>query len=550
MKLAWQSIPYRALQKTTTIAISAVFIASIGTGGFGVPAFAAAVAGGFLLMLGYEAAYYRRFRYELTDDTFDIRSGVFNRREREIPYGRIQNVDISRSLVQRLVGLAELNIETAGGGSTEATLQYVSPFEARRLQQDLRRYKRGASTDSDTVAGEEGLNGSGGVDEEVLFEIAPSELALAGILSFDPRVPGLLFAVFTGSVPFVSPIVPFDAPPLVLVAVFAVLLVAGVVLAWIVGAGSAIVNYWGFRLTRSADELRYERGLLRRYSGTIPFDKIQAITIEDNPLKRWTKYATLTVETAGYAPGQTDGRGSEAAVPIADRERVEQLADEIDAASVPQFRRPPKRTRRRYLVRYLLAVGVLTGAIYGVAAFFEVADSMPWYLPAIAALATPLAAHYKWLHRGYWLAENHLVTRNGFWSRDTKRVAYYRIQTVIDRRTVFQRRWSLATVIADTAGSLSILGTDAAAVDIDQADAERLRAELTDRLRTALAERRRRRRERPFFLTDEGDEDGAAGEPVVDELRPFKKESEAEPEPSTDGVGSSDSVDGRDGTDE
>lgn len=502
MKLSLKAIPYRALQKTTTLAISAVFIASIGAGfGFGLREFLFVVIGGFLVTLGYEVAYYRRFRYELTADTFDIRSGVLSRREREIPYSRIQNVDITSSVFQRLIGLAELNIETAGGGSTEATLQYVTAFEAKRLQQDIRRYKRGESTEPVDVA--DGATETGDpIEEELLFEIAPSELALAGVLSFDPRVPGLLFTVFTGSIPFVSPIIPFDAPPLVMLGMFAVILAAGVVLAWIVGAISAVVNYWGFRLTRSADELRYERGLLQRYSGTIPFDKIQAITIEDNPLKRWTNYATLSVETAGYAPGQAEGRGSEAAVPIADRERVEQLADEIDATDTPQFSQPPKRIRRRYLVRYLLALGVVTGLLYGTAALFEATGKVPWYLPVTAALAMPLAAHYKWLHRGYWLGENHLVTRNGFWSRETKRVAYYRIQTVIDRRTIFQRRWSVATVIADTAGSLSVLGTDAAAVDIDQDEADRLREQLSDRLRIALAERRRQRRSQPFFVTD------------------------------------------------
>jgi len=522
VKLAATSIPYRALQKTTTIGVSAVFLASIGTAGFGLPALVAVIAAGFLVALGYEVAYYRRFEYELTDDTFDIRSGVFNRREREIPYGRIQNVDTRRNVFQRLVGLAALSIETAGGGSTEAALQYVTPFEAERLQLDIRRAKRGESptgnadtgaTDADAATDQGGQDGgtappaaSGTVDreladeEEVLFEIAPSELALAGILSFDPRVPGAILALSTGSVPFVSPLIPIEAPPLVLGGLLALVVAAGVVLAWVVGAISAVVNYWGFRLTRSAEELRYERGLLQRYTGTIPFDKIQAITISDNPLKRRAGYATLVVETAGYAPGQSGSRGSEAAVPIAGRDRVDQLADEIEACEAGRFERPPKRIRRRYLVRYLLGVGAVAGLLYAGAALFASADAVPWPLLGIAALSAPLAAHYKWVHRGYRLGESHLVTRNGFWSRETKRVAYYRIQTVIDSRTVFQRRWSVATVTADTAGSLSILGTDAAAVDIDQGDADRLRAELTDRLRTALAERRRQRRGGSFFF--------------------------------------------------
>jgi putative membrane protein len=48
----------------------------------------------------------------------------------------------------------------------------------------------------------------------------------------------------------------------------------------------------------------------------------------------------------------------------------------------------------------------------------------------------------------------------------------------------------VATVTADTAGSLSLVGSDAAAVDVADADADDLRATLATRLRESLAARR------------------------------------------------------------
>ena len=70
--------------------------------------------------------------------------------------------------------------------------------------------------------------------------------------------------------------------------------------------------------------------------------------------------------------------------------------------------------------------------------------------------------------------------------RRTKIVPYYRIQTVIDARTVFQRRLDLATVTVDTAGSLSLGGQDAAAVDISGGRADDIRDELEIRLDRAV----------------------------------------------------------------
>ena len=551
MKLAPLSVPYRALQKAGRLAVTLVFLGSVGTGvGFGGALVAAGVGGAIAVALGYEFAYYRRYRYTFTDDTFDIESGVLNRREREIPYGRIQNVDISRNVVQRLLGLSAIDIETAGGGSTEAAIRYVTAEAATTIQDEIRRRKRGGDQQrADTAATAETANdteqreqpnserqAAGDPTEELLFEISPSELALAGVLSFDPRVPGLLFAVFTGSLPFVSPVVPEPEgiatigvdPTVVWFAVGVVLLAGLVVLSWVVGAISAIVNYWGFRLTRSETELRYERGLLQRYSGTIPFEKIQTLTITDNPLKRQAGYATLAVETAGYAPGQANDRGSEAAVPIADRDRIDELAAEIDGCEPGTFDQPPKRIRRRYLARYLIALVGVTGLLYAASVSVTELTALPWSLPLVGVFLAPIAAHYKWLHRGYRLAADHFVTRNGVWNRETKRVAYHRLQTVIDSRTVFQRRWRVATVVGDTAGSLSLLGNDAAAVDIEIDDAVSLRTTLRERLQASLAARRRQRTtvsaatsttDEPTAAADESAESDADSRPDDDHHR-------------------------------
>ena len=146
----------------------------------------------------------------------------------------------------------------------------------------------------------------------------------------------------------------------------------------------------------------------------------------------------------------------------------------------------------------------MAGLLYAASVGVRRLAALPWYLPLVGVFLAPIAAHYKWLHRGYRLGTNHLVTRNGVWNRETKRVPYHRLQTVIDSRTLFQRRWRVATVIGDTAGSLSVLGDDAAAVDVEVDDAVTLRSELRDRLRASLADRRRQRTDGSAATRDTG----------------------------------------------
>jgi putative membrane protein len=529
-KLAPLSVPYRVFRRGTSLLVALAFAAISGMPGLPVGP-ASLVALGFLAVavaaLGsYELAYYRRFEYELGAETLDIRSGVLARREREIPLGRVQNVDISRNVVERLLGLAVVGFETAGGGDTEATLRYVDFEEAKRLQREVARLKRGATATTDEV--------TDAPDAETLFEITDRELAILGALSFDFRIPGVLFVLLSGSAPVVSSLVPAlnpaERPP---VEVAGLLVAAGatvLAVSWLTGATVAVLNYHGFRLSRVGDELQYERGLLRRFDGSIPLEKIQSLTVEDSPLKRRFGYAVLRIETAGYAGAGDGGGGAATAVPLATRERVYELANGIEPFGAPDFERPPTRARQRYLVRYLLAlvapVALVAAAVRFAplpsAALAATAD-LPRYVAFAPLLAVPVlavAAHLKWRHRGYWLGPNHVVTRNGVWTRRVIVVPYYRIQTVIDSRTVFQRRRRLATVTVDTAGSLSILGSDAAAVDVDETAADALRTTLDERLVRALSERRGRRRQRRLRELSEGeavDPAGAAGGGDVDE---------------------------------
>ena len=481
MKLAPQSIPYRALQKVSGVVLVIVFVVNDAARFGTLPAVGLAAAV-LMAALAYEVAYYRRFDYELTADTLDIRSGVISRREREIPYRRIQNVDVSRSVLQRAIGVAAVDLETAGGSETEGAIRFVTPDAATSLQREVQRLKRdrastdGAETTSPTAP-----------DEELLFEICPRELALVGALSFDGRLIGLLVFVGSGSVPVVSGLLP-DASALALSGVVVAGVGGLVVVSWVLGAAVSFSNYYGFRLSKAGDELRYERGLFRHYSGSIPVEKVQTLTVTDNPAKRALGYATLTIETAGYAPGQGGEDGNQAAIPIARRDRVYDLAREVEQFGEPAFARPPRRVRWRYGIRYLIVVSVLTGVAFGVDRLSGV--TVPWYAAALLLLAVPLAAHLQWRHRGYWLGDDHLLTRNGFWSRSVKAVPYYRIQNVIDRRSLFQRRWNVASVVADTAGTSSLVGDDAVAVDVGTADAVALCDALTTRLQASLHDHR------------------------------------------------------------
>lgn len=72
---------------------------------------------------------YHFYRYELTEAGFRKELGVIYKKYVTIPYDRIQNIDIYRGILARLLGLSDLNIQTAGYSSL-ATRQGVFDLES------------------------------------------------------------------------------------------------------------------------------------------------------------------------------------------------------------------------------------------------------------------------------------------------------------------------------------------------------------------------------------------------------------------------------------
>lgn len=110
-------------------------------------------------IISYIAAFliYKNYEYDLTKEGFRKKYGVISKNDISIPYDRIQNVDIERSILARILGLAEVNIHTAGEMSfrgrsgliskkSEGFIPGVLPQEAERIRKKLINRSRNESS--------------------------------------------------------------------------------------------------------------------------------------------------------------------------------------------------------------------------------------------------------------------------------------------------------------------------------------------------------------------------------------------------------------------
>ncbi len=98
---------------------------------------------------------YRFYMYDLTENGFQKEYGIIAKKYVTIPYERIQNIDMSQTVIERLLGLYNIDIQTAGSGSAmgrfggrraEGSLPGLDRKTAEDLRDEL--IKRSRSQDS------------------------------------------------------------------------------------------------------------------------------------------------------------------------------------------------------------------------------------------------------------------------------------------------------------------------------------------------------------------------------------------------------------------
>lgn len=438
MKLSKKTILFNGISRFGSLLFGFIFIAALS----GSPVTLLIITG-FMPLLAvsfiYESLYWRNYSYIFEESELKIKSGVFSRNELDIPLKRVQNVDIQRGFFQRLFGIAEVRIETAGADSSEAELRYLELEEARTIQEKMEGKENRRERE-----GEE-------KDKKEQYQLSNKNLMLLSTMSFSRIAIGFLAALtFFGG----SALVAFARDLIQILGTGLFLATASITVFlffWITSIIYVILRYYRFTIRFRDNSLEFERGLIKRSGGTIPREKIQSVIIEENFLKRKLGYATLKVETAGVS--KVSGiTGSTVVKPLDTREEI------ISTASDLGFKPPSSeienitgRSKKRYLRRYIvLGVLVLMLGIYLLV--FEVTSALIPVALLIIAVSMK-ASEAKWRNIGYSLGEDLMLFRKGFWNRRTYLTPYFRTQNLISSETVFQRRWDLGTVTVDTAGS-------------------------------------------------------------------------------------------------
>ncbi len=271
-----------------------------------------AIAASIPIGAAYGALSWMTTHYRIGDDDLRLETGVLFKRSRRVRLDRLQAVDVVRPLVARVLGLAELRLEVAGGGSSEAPLAYLSESAAQQLRAEL--LARAAGLHHETPE----------APEAVLLEVPLGRLVEATVRSLPVIVGGVtLVALFVAAG---------------IVREWSVLgLAVPIGFVFIPLTAATVGAHFGFTVAESPDGLRIRRGLLETRAQTVPPGRVQAVRIVEPWLWRSQGWCRVELDVAGYV-----GQGQEAAsvlCPVAPRPEALRLLARVlpgvDVDAVP-----------------------------------------------------------------------------------------------------------------------------------------------------------------------------------------------------------------------
>jgi len=94
---------------------------------------------GLVIALIWPSLEYRYFRYAVREKDILVQQGVLFRRWTALPLHRIQHVDTRQGPIERLVGIANLQLYTAAGMNADGSIPGLSADIAERLRDELSR---------------------------------------------------------------------------------------------------------------------------------------------------------------------------------------------------------------------------------------------------------------------------------------------------------------------------------------------------------------------------------------------------------------------------
>lgn len=392
---------------------------------------------------------YKNFLFKIDNNHFILQQGIISKTNTSIPFHRIQNINFKQNLVQQIINVYEVSIETAGSTDTEIAIKALNFEDANNLKSVI--------LDSKEI-NESIVKQS---TEKPFLKISILELFKVSLTENHLRNLFLFFAILLGFFQQIQQIADSfgetetldgfikdstNAVSTSFILVFA-LLVFLTITAFITSFVRIFLVHFNLSAYLKKDAFEINQGLFTKKSIILKKQKIQNITVSTNPLKRLIGISYITFKQA--VSGKINQK-NEKVIKIVGckKNQVDDVKTNLyqfkDIEAQDKMYPDTYYKNRVYLFNLLFLVIIYVSIYIFTEPFFLY--SLVLILPIYGFLIQK-----KIKKRFYKLNEEMIVVGNGMIETHHTYLELFKVQNIKLKQTIFQQRSNVTDLILQTA---------------------------------------------------------------------------------------------------
>lgn len=417
--------------------------------------FFGSIAGVILIIAVISYLQYLFFTFHIDDENaeFVIQKGVLNKTRITIQLNKIQQVNINQSLIQRLVGVHKLEIDTAGSDKKEASISAISHELATILKERLINHSQSELTENAEKNVEE-------ITPTSFIKIGLPSLIKIGFTSNYIKSFALIFLFFSTIIENLKQMNAevineiqvtnyLDSLPIYT----SLFMVIGffITLILLVNLVRTILKYFDFTIQKSKQAIILSYGLLSTKNTLLNPNKVQKIKVTQNYFQK-----KLDVTTIGIHQASSDAEKVKEKDQIEVPGCTENERDAILKLLLGQL--PQKGTM--YLPNWRkLAVNTFFFLLVPIAITLflnhktEFVTWNDWFMyMAIFSVFAGVMLWFSFKNYKLFVSNDFIIKQNGAWDIDTTIIEPYKIQAIETQQFIWQKATNIGSVTLSTAG--------------------------------------------------------------------------------------------------
>ena len=259
---------------------------------------------GYLIISGLLLVYtifailkYLNIKYQLHNGEFVCVSGVFNKKKITIPFDKIMNIDYEQNVVQQVLDVGKLKVETAGSSKEEIELYALSLDKIKEIRNIIFEYKsENKNAEIENNLSEVSISTVHTPPRELIYQLSAVNLLKSGLTANHFETAALILAlifsfgqrlrdwkILGDYDEYEENIYNFLSTVKVVMIVIVVFFVISVLTSMI----RQVIVYFELRFYRTSDGFYISKGLLNKNLIAVKDEKIQSVSIKQNILRKW-----------------------------------------------------------------------------------------------------------------------------------------------------------------------------------------------------------------------------------------------------------------------